>query len=60
MALKQILGLEETDISDSEIMSKIVYAQRNRLDSVEFIKKDGEIITINIPHMDFDTHMLFN
>jgi|SaaInlStandDraft_6_1057023.scaffolds.fasta_scaffold311582_1 hypothetical protein len=50
MSLKKILGLESFPINNSEIMRKIVEAQRNNIETIEFssgIKK----VRINISNI---------
>ncbi len=50
MSLKQLLGLEKTNISEAEIMTKIKEAQHKDLDSVDFVV-DGEVIKVSFPHI---------
>jgi hypothetical protein len=50
MSLKQLLGLEKTNISEAEIMTKIMEAQHKDLDSVEFVV-EGNIVHIGFPHI---------
>ncbi len=57
MSIKNLLGLSDIDISDSEIMAKIREAQRKNLSEVEFIKLDGTRIKIELPTMGFDSSM---
>ena len=49
MTIKTLLGLEESSISDTEIMSKFISAQKKQLGEVEFIKPDGSIVKILLP-----------
>ena len=53
MSLKKILGLDESGISDWEIMKKITEAQDQNLDEVEFITEAGEVVKISLPHIPF-------
>ena len=57
MSIKNLLGLTDIDISDSEIMAKIREAQRKNLSEVEFIKLDGTRIKIELPTVGFDPSM---
>ncbi|MBR9691761.1 hypothetical protein GOV06_03155 [Candidatus Woesearchaeota archaeon] len=54
MSLKKLLGLNEAGISDFEIISRLKKAQKQDLDEVDFIKADGSVVKVNLPHMDFD------
>ncbi len=49
MTLKHLLGLDDAQISDSEIMAKFSEAKKNNLGEVEFIKPDGNRIKILLP-----------
>lgn len=53
MSIKQLLGLDEAGLTDAEIMGKILEAERQNLDEVEF-DVDGDIVKISIPHVGFD------
>ena len=55
--IKQLLGLDELDISDSEIMGRLIEAQKNDLDEVDFIAEDGSTVRIFLPHLKFDEFM---
>ena len=57
MSLKQLLGLNEAGISDFEIIGKLKNAQKQNLDEVDFIKKDGSVVKVHLPHMQFDSLM---
>ena len=48
MTLKKLLGLENFQITDSEIMQKIAEARKNNKDVVEF-NLDGHCIKVKIP-----------
>jgi len=50
MSLKILFGLEETDITDEEIITKIKQAQEKNLDYVEF-EVGEEVIKVNLPHI---------
>jgi hypothetical protein len=55
MSLKQMLGLE--GISDFEIMMKLMDAQKQDLDEVDFVKEDGSVVKVHLPHLNFDPFM---
>ena len=49
MTLKHLLGLDDVDISDVEIMAKFAEAQKKMYNEVEFVRPDGSRIKILIP-----------
>jgi hypothetical protein len=49
MSIKNLLGLEELEISDIEIMDKFISAQKKQLGEIEFIRPDGSNIKILLP-----------
>ena len=49
MSLKKLLGLDGINITDSEIMTRFISAQKKNLGEVEFIKPDGKSIKILLP-----------
>ena len=51
LSLKQLLGLTE------EIVKKINEAFKNKLDEVDFFKKDGSVVKVHLPHLEFDPFM---
>ena len=51
MTIKTLLGLEDAAISDIEIMSKVVNAQRSGLVEIEFVKPDGKCVKVFLPKM---------
>lgn len=53
MSLKELLGLNGTDISEAEIMKKIAEAKRQNLTEVEF-DVGGSKVKISIPSIGFD------
>ena len=53
MSLKQLLGLNETGISDYEIIKKIREAQHKNIHDVEF-NMGGDIVKISLPDVHFD------
>ncbi len=57
LSLKQLLGLTEAGIPDFEIMKKINEAFKNKLDEVDFVKKDGSVVKVHLPHLEFDPFM---
>ena len=57
MSLKQLLGLNEAGIADFEIMRKIKEAVKDKLDAVDFVKADGKVVKIHLPHLEFDPFM---
>ena len=44
MSLKNLLGLEESDLSEGEIMQKISEARSNNLSRVEFRSSNSQIV----------------
>ena len=58
MSLKNLLGLTDADISDSEIMARVADAMRKGMSEVEFIKIDGSKTKIELPNdIGFDLKM---
>lgn len=49
MTLKHLLELDETGISDIEIMARFIEAQKKQLGEVEFVKPDGSRVRILLP-----------
>lgn len=49
MTLKHLLGLDNANISDIEIMARFIEAQKKNLSEVEFIKPEGTIVKILLP-----------
>ena len=49
MSIKNLLGLEELNITDVEIMSRFISAQKKCLGEVEFIKPDRSSVKILLP-----------
>lgn len=56
MSLKHLFGLEDVNISDSDIMARIKSAFDKDLDAVEFVKGDGSKVVVKLPHIDFSKH----
>ena len=52
MSLKELFGLTNEDISDSEIIAKLKEAQKNNLNTLEFTKKDGSKIMLMLASID--------
>jgi len=46
MSLKELFGLSNENITDSEIVAKLKEAQKNNLSTVEFTKKDGSKVML--------------
>ncbi|HLD33669.1 MAG TPA: hypothetical protein VJB66_03005 [Candidatus Nanoarchaeia archaeon] len=53
MSIKVLLGLENTTLSDSEIMSKIKDAEDHHNELLEFNTRDGKKITLHLRHQEF-------
>lgn len=49
MSIKTLLGLDEVRITDVEIMTRFLSAQKRQLGEVEFIKPDGSSVKILLP-----------
>ena len=49
MSIKTLLGLDESGITDIEIMSRFISAKKRQLGEVEFIKPDGSKVKILLP-----------
>ena len=49
MSIKTLLGLEEAEITDTEIMARFISAKKKCLGEVEFIKPDGDTVKILLP-----------
>jgi len=60
MSLKQLIGLNESGISDYDIIKKIKDAEINKLEEVDFAKPDGGVTKIHLPHLEFDPFMVRN
>lgn len=52
-----MLGLDNANISDCEIMRKILEAEHHDLDEVDFETEDGKKIRVLLPHLRFDEFM---
>lgn len=52
MSLKELFGLTNENISDSEIISKLKQAQKSNLSTLEFTKKDGSKIMLMMSSVD--------
>jgi len=52
MSLKELFGLSDENISDSEIIDKLKQAQKNNLSTVEFTKKDGSKVMLMLSSVD--------
>ncbi len=51
MSMKKVLGLENENITEEELVARIREAEANHV-SFEFTKKDGSKIKIDFPHVD--------
>ncbi|MBW2993526.1 hypothetical protein KY317_03060 [Candidatus Woesearchaeota archaeon] len=49
MSLKTLLGLDDAEIPDTEIMARFTEAQKKNLGEIEFIKPDGNKVKILLP-----------
>jgi len=49
MGIKNLLGLEDLGITDVEIMSRFLSAQKNQLGEIEFLRPDGSTVKILLP-----------
>ncbi|MCK4589402.1 MAG: hypothetical protein KAT77_03100 [Nanoarchaeota archaeon] len=52
MAMKALLGLDDVNLTDREIMSRFKHAQDHNIDTVEFLKADGTKVILRMPHLD--------
>lgn len=52
MAMKALLGLDDLNISDREIMSRFKQAFDHNMEAVEFLKTDGTRVVVRLPHLD--------
>ncbi len=57
MSLRNLLGLDDVDISDADIMAEIKHAFEKDLHEVEFLKGDGSKVVIELPRIDFSKHI---
>ncbi len=57
MALKELLDLKEAGISDTEIIRKLLDADKNNLDEVDFLRPDGTKVRIFLPQIGFDPEL---
>jgi len=57
MSLKSLLGLENTSLTDTQIMAKIQEAKDKGQEEVEFMTKDGKKVIVKIPHVDFSKYV---
>jgi hypothetical protein len=49
MTIKHLLGLDDLNITDVEIMARFTEAQKKCLGEVEFIRPDGDRVKILLP-----------
>lgn len=52
MSMRTLLGLNDLEISDREIMARFKDAFDHDMDSVEFLKADGSKVVVRLPHLD--------
>ena len=57
MSLKHLFGLDDMDITDTEIMERIKSAFDRGLYEVEFVRSDGMPVIVRLPHIDFAPHI---
>ena len=57
MSLKSLFGLEETELTDIDIMRRISSSYEKGLHEIEFVRHDGAKIVIHFPHIDFSRHI---
>lgn len=53
MSMKQLLGLEEIEVSDEEIVEKIREAQVQNKTKVIFVRKDGGKVEISLQPIEY-------
>lgn len=53
MSVKHLLGLDQLDLTDYQIMARIKSAYQENLDQIEFLNSDGTRIVIKLPQLDF-------
>jgi hypothetical protein len=51
MSFKTLLGLEEMNLTDMEILKRIKEAYDHDLDEVEFVQEDNSKVIIKLPHI---------
>lgn len=57
MSLKKLLGLENSRITEWEIMSKLAEAKKKNVNELMLSTNDGNEIKISIPNMNYDPFM---
>ena len=58
MYLKKMLGLDDSEISEEEIMEKIAEARKNNIQDIEIRDTKGGIIKIHTASMTFDEELM--
>ena len=53
MSLKLLFGLEDTELTDDDILKRIKEALDRGLSEIEFTSKDGTKTKVKLPHADF-------
>ena len=53
MSLKHLLGLDDMNITDTEIMERIKTALDHELHEVEFVRSNGTAVLLRLPQIDF-------
>lgn len=57
MSVKKLLGLDNTTLTDTEIIQKILNAEDHDIDEVDFQREDGTIVRVKVPHLKYDPFM---
>lgn len=55
--IKNLLGITDAGIDDSDIMRKIVEAQKKNIGFIELVKSNGSVIKISLPSVGYDPDM---
>lgn len=55
--IKQLLGLDESKVSDSDIMERLIKAQKENIEEVDFVKEDGTVVRVRLPNFNLDPYM---
>ena len=57
MSFRDLLGLSDMNITDTEIIERIQSAFEHDISEVEFVRSDGTHVVVRLPHIDFVHHI---
>lgn len=56
MSLKNLLGLEGTSLSETEILARIKEARSKNIGEIEFSTTEGSKVIVKLPNADFSKY----